>query len=69
MARIEFYIGSGATGGMVASLDGDAVPRSGEYISIRKVTYLIARVTWAVDHADEIRERELRACVELEKQP
>lgn len=64
MAKIEFYVGSAAAG-HIAVLDDGAVPREGEYVNIRKVTYRVCRVTWAVDAADNMRERRLRANVEM----
>lgn len=70
MAAIEFYVGGSDK--HIAVVDDGAVPRPDELINIRGVTYRIARVTWAVDHADDMRERRLRANVEmvrLAKQP
>jgi hypothetical protein len=63
MAKIEFYIGSADK--HIAVLDDGAVPREGELVSIRKQTYKVERVTWAVDHADDIVESKLRANIEL----
>ena len=48
MARVEFYHGS--TDRHMAVLDDGAVPRVGEFVNIRKVTWLIRPVTWAVVH-------------------
>jgi hypothetical protein len=64
MAKIEFYVGDAQQ--HIAVLDDGAVPREGEFISIRKVTYRVRRVTWAVDDADKIPGAKLRANVELE---
>lgn len=64
MAKIEFYVGNADK--HIAVLDDGAVPRADEMISIRKRTYRIVHVTWAVDHADDPRSRALRACVVLE---
>lgn len=63
MAKIEFYIGKAQK--HIAVLDDGAVPRAGEYVNIRGETYLVERVTWAVDHADEWSQTSLRANVEL----
>lgn len=68
MATIEFYCGEGPRS-LVTSLEDGAVPHRGEYISIKKATYQVRRVTWAVDAADEPHQcRKLRANVEMEKQ-
>lgn len=64
MAKVEFYIGTAER--HIAALDDSAVPREGEFVNIRKVTYRVARVTWAVDDADRIPRGSLRANVELE---
>lgn len=63
MARIEFYIG--ASPKHIVSLEDEVAPRVGEPINIRKITYLVERVTWAVDDADSITRCRLRANVEL----
>lgn len=63
MARIEFYIGDSPK--YIASLGDDVAPRAGEYVNIRKVPYLVARVTWAVDYTDSSMSCQLRANVEL----
>jgi hypothetical protein len=64
LSVIEFYIQD--TFEMVTSVNGSAVPRQGELINIRKITYQVARVTWCVDHANKIiGRRQLRANVEL----
>lgn len=64
MASIEFYVGR--SGKHIAVLDDVAVPREGEFVNIRGVTYRVSRVTWAVDHADHIPGATLRANVELD---
>ena len=66
MTTVEFYLGK--KGKMIASVKSYAVPRKGESISIRQVTYIIQRVTWAVDYADSISDKRLRACVELKQE-
>jgi hypothetical protein len=63
MATIEFYHGDDEK--HMAVLDDGAVPRPGEFINIRGYTWLVRRVTWAVDHADRIPGASLRACVIL----
>jgi hypothetical protein len=68
MAKIEFYIGQEP--GHIAVVDDGAVPREGEFINIRQVTYRVVRVTWAVDgDVDRFRGATLRANVELEHAP
>jgi hypothetical protein len=65
MAKLEFYVGSAEK--HIAVLDDGAVPRSGEIVSIRKRTYMVRRVTWAVDHDADAFYGKLRANVELEE--
>lgn len=62
MAQVEFY--NGQTGPLIAALQADAVPRSGELINIQKVTWQVQRVTWALDYANS-RAQRLRANIEL----
>ncbi len=64
MAKIEFYIGSVAQGHI--AVDDGAVPRKDEYVNIRKATYKVERVTWAIDgNPDQFKGATLRANVEL----
>lgn len=64
MAKIEFYVGDSA--GHIGILDDGAVPREGEMINIRHVTYRVSAVTWAIDgNPDRFRGGILRACVVL----
>jgi hypothetical protein len=65
MAKIEFYIGNSER--HIAVLDDGAVPREGEFVNIRKTTYRVDQVTWAVDDADKIMDASLRACVILKE--
>lgn len=66
MAKIELYEGNAEK--HMAVLDDGAVPRVGEFINIRKVTWRVVRVTWAVDDADgPWGSAKLRANVELER--
>lgn len=44
-----------------------SVPRAGEFVNIRKVTFLVEGVTWAVDNADDVMGSKLRANVELKR--
>ena len=66
MAKVEFYIGRADK--HIAVVDADVVPRAGEFVNIRKRTYRVLRVTWAVDDADAPAfSGTLRANVELER--
>ena len=47
--RLEFYNGHR----MIGSSDSSMVPRVGEFISIRKATWKITNITYALDHADD----------------
>lgn len=64
MATIEFYHGDSDR--HMAVLDDGAVPREGEFVNIRGDTWLVTKVTWAVDQADKIPGASLRACVVLQ---
>ncbi len=61
---IEFYDGDATH--PFASTKGEAVPRAGEYINIRKGTWLVQRVTWALDQPTG-EQATLRANVELQR--
>jgi hypothetical protein len=63
MAKIEFYV-NGADK-HIAVLDDGSVPRKGEYVTIRRQTYRVDRVTWAVDSEPDQFYGKLRANVEL----
>lgn len=59
--RIEFYDGDR----LHASADSSMVPRLGEKISIRGKAWVVVRVTYALDHSDEPRDRRMRANVDI----
>ena len=59
--RLEFYISG--KGHLIAAIDAESCPDVGEKISIRKATWLIVSRSWAVDHADELRDQSLRVCL------
>lgn len=65
MAKIEFYVGDADK--HIGVLDDGAVPRPGEFMNIRKHTYVVRRVTWAVDHDGDAFYGKLRANVELDE--
>ena len=60
--KIEYYDGDR----IVASVESSMVPTVGSRISIRKKTWSVVRVTFALDHADEPMEKGMRANVEIE---
>ena len=60
--RIEFY---GDDGKMVASVMSSMVPQVGAKISIRKKVWEVVSVTYALDYADKMNERGMRANVDL----
>lgn len=64
MAEQEYHIGDSLRN--IVMLKDGAVPREGEFINIRGLTYKVRRVTWTADNADKILEASLRANVELE---
>ena len=49
----------------IAWVESSMVPPVGTKINIRKKTWLIVRVTYALDYADEIQRRQMRANVDL----
>jgi len=61
MGRIEFYDGDS----IIAATNSDMVPLIGSKISIRKKTWSVINVTYALDHADKPFESSMRACVDL----
>lgn len=62
---IEFYQGKR----MVAYVYSSMVPEPGSYISIEGKTWLVERVTFALDHADDPQLKRLRCNVDLSKVP
>lgn len=61
MSVIEFYDGAV----LVASVESEMAPLVGSKISIRKKTWQVERITYALDHADDQRERRMRCNVDL----
>ncbi len=59
---IEFYDGDK----LLCSANSSMVPAEARRISIRGKTWIVLRVTYALDHADELNERGMRANVDLE---
>ena len=57
--RVEFY----AKGKMVVGLESSIVPRPGEMVSIRKQTWEVLFVSYAVDYADYMHARQMCANV------
>lgn len=62
MDTIEFYFNRN-----VFSVRSSMVPPVGSLISIHRVTYIVTRITYALDQANDVFERKLRANVDLEK--
>lgn len=59
---IEFYDEKGSC---IASVKSSIIPPVDSMISIRKKVWRISRVAYALDHADEPQEKQLRANIEL----
>ncbi|HSH41628.1 MAG TPA: hypothetical protein VK973_05820 [Arenicellales bacterium] len=59
--RVEFYSASGL---VAAVSNAGALPAVGDLINIRKQTWQVTRVTWAVDHSD-YPDSQLRANIDL----
>lgn len=62
---IEFYIGNSK--GRIAFACSTMVPPADSFISIRGVTYKVVRVTYALDYADNLQMKGMRANVVLEE--
>lgn len=65
--RLEFYRADRISE-LIAALNSEHVPAEGALVNIRKKTWRVTRITYAVDNADSARSARLRACVELEAQ-
>jgi hypothetical protein len=61
---VEFYDGER----MIAQALSSMVPPVGAKISIRKVVWVVQRVTYALDHADEMHERGMRANIDVKRE-
>jgi chromosome condensin MukBEF MukE localization factor len=61
--RVELY----GNGKLLVALDSSIVPAVGSFVSIRGETWKVDRVTYAVDYADKMMERYMRANVEMKK--
>ena len=59
--KIEFYNGRK----IIAAVSSSIFPPVDSKISIRGKTWIVTRVTFALDHADEIAERGMRANVDI----
>lgn len=58
---VEFYDGMH----LIAQARSSMVPPVGAKISIRKEVWTVQRVTYALDHADKMHERGMRANVDV----
>ena len=61
---VDFYDGEH----LIAQAWSSMVPPVGAKISIRKEVWTVLRVTYALDHADEIHERGIRANVDVARE-
>ena len=59
---IEFYIEGGVR---IATVPSSMPPLVGQQINIRRVTYTVTGVTFAVDFADDFEAKHMRANVDL----
>lgn len=65
---IDFYNAHGEPGrNLVAAVKSSIVPPVGAYISIRGETWWVVRITYALDHADDMATSMMRANVELRR--
>lgn len=60
---IEFY----SRDNLVCTVKSSMVPAVGDKINIRRTTYTVLRVTYAVDYADDYQRSRIRANVDLSK--
>jgi hypothetical protein len=60
---IEFY--NQETGALVVSVKSSMVPDIGRRISIRKETWNVQAISYAVDHSDDALQRKMRCNVDL----
>lgn len=60
---VEFYDGQRC----LVRVDSSIVPLIASLISIRGVTWVVAKITYAVDYADNSREKAMRVCVDLKR--
>ena len=58
---VEFYYDNK----LLCSVKSSMVPRKGDLINIRKKTYEIIRVTYALDNTDNPNERGMRVNIDL----
>ena len=59
--RLEFY--NRRNQGLIVSVKAESCPSTGDKVSIRGTPWLVVTRSWAVDHADDARTRELRVCL------
>lgn len=60
--RVEYYDDKA---NLLVAVQSSIVPPLGSKISIRKKTWTVKSVSYAVDHSDDIARREMRANVDL----
>lgn len=61
---IEFYIEGGVP---IATVPSSMPPLVGQQINIRRVTYTVTGVTFALDAADDFEAKHMRANVDLKE--
>lgn len=61
MARMDFYDGDK----LIVAVDAEIIPPVGARMSIRKQTYEVRRVTYAIDYSDNEVLKNLRANIDL----
>lgn len=65
--RVEFYVDG--SGKFIAAVDDGQAPTAGNIINIRKKTYVVSNVSWAIDNSEDVINTKQRCCVELSGQP
>ena len=63
--RLEIWLGDS----LLLGVDSSFAPQEGELINIKNVTYLVVGRSFAVDHADDFAERQVRCNVIVEPEP
>ena len=63
--KIEFY--KAGTDELIDAVESSMMPRENQLISIRGETWLITRVTLAIDNSDDISLRRMRCNVDLKR--
>lgn len=59
--KIEIYDDKG----LIAVVESSIIPRVGEYINVRGVTWKVGAVSYCVDNADDLSERRMRCNIDV----